>query len=1620
VGAGYTASPAPMGIGDFGLGTSPYTYNSSHFEGSLTLNAANGTYPGAYYFITPPGATGGSYNSPYYLGIQLNTVTTNVSVPGNNQTAFWTQNVVTLNGNWVQFEDNVWNFSNTHGLLLPGSILSGNGNYVAPSYYYDYGPAVPLTFPVTIDLYNNVSVVNHMDQVTFGYRVVDSKGAFQGVYDTVVFNNIWAPLNPEYKPAFQVSGQYTTPLGLDYDAELIFGGPGGGSNAVLNNLSGTETLQYSNQASGGWTSVPSAYDFGTDTGETAIGVAETWTPGGTVGLSAGPSLLYGLWNSVPYTSVPSGSIEYQGTMSPSYGFAFIGDYTTLYSNVSYLPTNANGGFLTYLPPTGTNNPTYYAYFLADGYARPTIPYSFTAAATGVTIALALSPGTDTAPLYIDGNTQAQAAAVALTGWTSGPYIFSGLTLLNGTGGAYDAFFFDHLNDWGFVSWNLFQATGVTAPINVTGMTQGNSDYPAMGDNEYFLDGPPIHSASTLLGIAPALTNSLPGYGQLVAFYSDPQVQVYNQESPGYFGGSSLDPSGYYNLNPAGGGVVLWNTPDVSVNDAVATDGSYGVYVAGSPDATVSNVYSEIGANAVSVAGSTDATVTNVEAEYSVWTYNNEGWVNQTPFGVYDDGSLGGTFSDISAYYGAVGFADFFGTGAVVNDVFAVGPSPSVPDSNIDYFAIGTLLDGAFDTSINNTLVYPYAIGVVDGAYGYGSYGTTITNISAYGFGDTALTVVLYSSDYTTITNLYAADTYEGAFLEGAQNTTFTNAEFAVATYGVFGLGPNYVTFDNLTLWDNEGGIVGEGWGNTTFLGTTIVENYYGVDLEYVYNTAFTNTNMSDNDYGVYLEFPILTSFTNLNVSESDYGVYLADAVTTTLTNIVGYGSVAVYVDGGTSVTATGITAEDEIYDAAVYLYDGSGATVKDVSSSDYDAGVEFDEWTTATVSTVTATNTSVGVFITESSHISVSGVTVSTDALGVGIEDGSSYISVTGVSVTDDEFPDYSIGVDASDSSYVSVSQVTVSDQSLGVEMDDTYESSVTTLTVSGESIGVWVEDESEWTTVNTATVTNMSIAVFSEDSYETVVSGVTATNTTLSNPWPNSYPWDLGDYGGVAAVLTYDDYLDSVSNVVATTYPAAYYDYESYDPGVSNVNATSSEYAIVLDDTAYGVFNNVGAYKDFEGMYIFDDARYNVITGSSFVDCTSYGIGIYGGYENLIYENNFIGNNGATTTFNAAHIQAYSGDEEGYNYFSAQSIGDYVGNYWSDWHSYNANGTLAPYPIGDGNWDYYPLGGLEGTVAVTFYETGLVSGATWSVTFNGATQSTANTWMTFYALPGTYAFTAGSVVGYTVSPSSGNVTATGTAVTDSLAYSLIPPTPAVYTVTLTEKGLPAGATWSAIVGGVLGTSNTSKVTIEVGAGTFAYQIPAIAGYTASPSSGSITVSGAYDLSVQFTVVTYAVTVTESGLSSGQSWSATVNGNTQTSTGAAITFSLANGTYSFSVANVSGYTLSSGTGSLTVNGAPTGVSVSFAPTTSTSVVSTDTFNTWLAVLIAIAVIALVIGLLALFLRRRPEQQQGTAPAAGASATAPADSAGASASPASGDAGSTSWSEGPPAGGSPPS
>ncbi len=227
----------------------------------------------------------------------------------------------------------------------------------------------------------------------------------------------------------------------------------------------------------------------------------------------------------------------------------------------------------------------------------------------------------------------------------------------------------------------------------------------------------------------------------------------------------------------------------------------------------------------------------------------------------------------------------------------------------------------------------------------------------------------------------------------------------------------------------------------------------------------------------------------------------------------------------------------------------------------------------------------------------------------------------------------------------------------------------------------------------------------------------------------------------------------------------------------------------------------------------------------------------------------------------------------------------------------------------------------------VTFTESGLTSGTSWSITLAGSTLSSSSSTIVFSEKNGTYSFTVGPVSGFAAHPTSGSVTVNGAAVGEPISFAV------GYAVTFTETGLPSGTSWSVTLNGSTLSSTSTSIVFTESNGAYPYTIPIASGYTPSPSSGSVTVdNAAVAVPVTFTALapgTYLVTFTESGLPSGTSWSVTLAGSPMSSTTTTITFSEKNDTYSYAVGAVSGYSASPSSGSVTVNGGPQSVPITF-------------------------------------------------------------------------------------------
>ena len=147
----------------------------------------------------------------------------------------------------------------------------------------------------------------------------------------------------------------------------------------------------------------------------------------------------------------------------------------------------------------------------------------------------------------------------------------------------------------------------------------------------------------------------------------------------------------------------------------------------------------------------------------------------------------------------------------------------------------------------------------------------------------------------------------------------------------------------------------------------------------------------------------------------------------------------------------------------------------------------------------------------------------------------------------------------------------------------------------------------------------------------------------------------------------------------------------------------------------------------------------------------------------------------------------------------------------------------------------------------VTFQESGLPLVTSWSVTLNGSTSSAlAPLSNTYLENNGVYAYTIGTVTGYTASPASGTVTVNNSNVNVKVSFTAASSTHATYPATFTESGLASGTSWSLQINGTSASRMApASIVFNLTNGTYSFTVGSVDGYTASPASGSVTVHGA-------------------------------------------------------------------------------------------------------------------------------------------------------------------------------
>jgi hypothetical protein len=326
----FSGDPAPMGLTYYGL--------SGTGHGNLSASILNTTAVQGRVDFNATGVQGMDLyqSNPDGFSIQLNAVLTDVTLHGTANYSFWTQDVVTYypaSGLMILIS-NVWNFS---GGPFSSSTLyahgpNGTNDAQTLGFYYsedDLSFAVRYPFNLTLTMISKLAS-DGRNQVVFGAAVNSSTlptEDFSFAFDDVVFNST-SPSDPDgarLPSNYTANGRTYNPVSLLDDFELDICGPGSGSQVDLATADATLSLSY--LRSGTFASVPSAYSYGSDTGETSTGANVAWSNvsgGGPAGatdygtMTTGPSILTGLWG----LGAPGGSYAVTLREDPANAFNF--------------------------------------------------------------------------------------------------------------------------------------------------------------------------------------------------------------------------------------------------------------------------------------------------------------------------------------------------------------------------------------------------------------------------------------------------------------------------------------------------------------------------------------------------------------------------------------------------------------------------------------------------------------------------------------------------------------------------------------------------------------------------------------------------------------------------------------------------------------------------------------------------------------------------------------------------------------------------------------------------------------------------------------------------------------------------------------------------------------------------------------------------------------------------------------------------------------------------------------------------------------------------------------------------------------------------------------------------
>ncbi len=830
----------------------------------------------------------------------------------------------------------------------------------------------------------------------------------------------------------------------------------------------------------------------------------------------------------------------------------------------------------------------------------------------------------------------------------------------------------------------------------------------------------------------------------------------------------------------------------------------------------------------------------------------------------------------------------------------------------EYDASVNVSNNMFSGATYHDFVYAYAVGF------FSAWNNTIMSkdSSSYAFyvecGGTA--VLGYN---------YANYTYYGIYVYWQESATTTHNQFYNTTYGLyFEYVANVSSYHDSALHSSSAAIHIEDSENALIQYGNFSNSYYGAELCYDANVTIANSNLSAaSEYAVYTYYGFSLNLYNDMLKMSPTSTY-ESIYTEYMSGWVNLSNDTVYMPSGTglylyysphfNVYNSYINAEYNIYADTSVL----GATISNNIMETMNGGYTFYMDGYSYFYNFAFTNNTVK--------------SPSSKYAYYGIYAYSNYAS-SNVFIKNNTFSysDYSVYVD-----FKSYGGGSVSVQ------NNTF------LNVT-DAIELYYYSSIQVTGNNIQNVTGIGICVETESGGQVNVS----YNKIRDAPGPSDFSYGITVYYGTD-VITHNTVLNGGSS------SDGIYVYENIGTSVYDNYVNHTEIAFYLYENNLISFFDNGAYNSSCGLYsyynhnfyyysnTFGNDNYSFISyydfigsifANNFVDSQSnshslYFLYLYESYGNLtFYHNNFL-----NETVHSTIINYYKPYEP--IYMNAPlPVG---GNYWSNYTGSGSNGIgTTPMPVNGTLVDYYPLTSMWTSPTVTFVETGLPYGTSWSVSMNSAMKTSSTGTIVYSPTNGLYmnvSYSVSNVPGYVASKYSGSVALDGKNAVITVAF-----TPYNYNVTFKESNLPAGTTWSVTLNGNTETSSTSAISFSVPNGTYNYSIGSVLGYHTA-STGNLTVDGASLLiPVTFLQNEYTLTVKETGLPAGDSWMFTFNGTQHASVSDTISIQTVSGTYAVSATGPSGYSVSVSP-SVTVSNANTTFSLTFSAIPEYTLLVTET------------------------------------------------------------------------------